>query len=66
MEALELLKQDHQKVKQLFEQYQTAKDKKQQKQIFKELKTEIESGGGKAWICSRRLLLRIALCRSLS
>jgi len=33
---LELLKQDHQNVKQLFEQCQAAKDKKQQKQIFKE------------------------------
>jgi hemerythrin superfamily protein len=43
MDALELLKQDHQKVKQLFEQCQTAKDKKQQKQIFKEIKTELET-----------------------
>jgi hypothetical protein len=34
MDALELLKQDHQKVKQLFEQCQAAKDKKRQKQIF--------------------------------
>src|SRR5262245_14138783 len=43
MDELELLKQDHQKVKQLFEQCQTAKDKKQQKQIFKEIKTELET-----------------------
>ena len=43
MDALELLKQDHQKVKQLFEQCQAAKDKKQQKQIFKEIKTELET-----------------------
>src|SRR4030095_1526816 len=43
MDALELLKQDHQKVKQLFEQCQTAKDKKQQKQIFKEIQTELET-----------------------
>jgi hemerythrin superfamily protein len=43
MDALELLKQDHQKVKQLFEQCQIAKDKKQQKQIFKEIKTELET-----------------------
>ena len=43
MDALELLKKDHQKVKQLFEQCQTAKDKKQQKQIFKEIKTELET-----------------------
>jgi hypothetical protein len=35
MDALELLKQDHQKVKQLFEQCQTAKDKKQQKRFLK-------------------------------
>ena len=43
MDALELLKQDHQKVRQLFEQCQAAKDKKQQKQIFKEIKTELET-----------------------
>jgi len=34
MDLSELPKQDHQKVKQLFEQRQAAKDKKQQKQIF--------------------------------
>jgi hypothetical protein len=36
MDALELLKQDHQKVKRLFEQCQAAKGKKQQKQIFRD------------------------------
>ena len=43
MDALKLLKQDHQKVKELFEQCQAAKDKKRQKQIFKEIKTELET-----------------------
>jgi iron-sulfur cluster repair protein YtfE (RIC family) len=41
MDALELLKQDHQKVKELFKQ-QSA-DKKQQRQIFKEIKSELET-----------------------
>lgn len=40
---MDALEQDHQKVKQLFEQCQAAKDKKQQKQIFKEIKTELET-----------------------
>jgi hemerythrin superfamily protein len=43
MDALQLLKQDHQKVKKLFEQGQHAEDKKQQKQIFKEIKSELET-----------------------
>jgi len=43
MDALELLKQDHQKVKELFKQGQQTDDKKQQKQIFKEIKTELET-----------------------
>jgi hemerythrin superfamily protein len=43
MDALELLKQDHQKVKQLFERGQGTEDKKQQKQIFKEIKSELET-----------------------
>ena len=42
MDALELLKQDHQKVKELFKQGQQTADKKQQKQIFKEIKSELE------------------------
>jgi hemerythrin superfamily protein len=43
MDALELLKQDHQKVKKLFQQGQQTEDKKQQKQIFKEIKSELET-----------------------
>jgi hemerythrin superfamily protein len=43
MDALELLKQDHQKVKKLFEQGQQTADKKQQKQIFNEIKSELET-----------------------
>ena len=43
MDALELLKQDHQKVKELFKQGQQTEDKKQQKQIFKEIKAELET-----------------------
>lgn len=43
MDALDLLKQDHQKVKKLFEQGQQTEDKKQQKQIFKEIKSELET-----------------------
>jgi hemerythrin superfamily protein len=43
MDALELLKQDHQRVKHLFAQQQTTEDKKRQKQIFKEIKTELET-----------------------
>ena len=42
MDALELLKQDHHKVKELFKQGQQTEDKKQQKQIFKEIKSELE------------------------
>lgn len=43
MDALELLKQDHQKVKKLFEQGKQTEDKKQQRQIFKEIKAELET-----------------------
>jgi hemerythrin superfamily protein len=42
MNALELLEHDHQKVKDLFEQSRRTEDKKQQKQIFKEIKSELE------------------------
>ncbi|HEU4345317.1 MAG TPA: hemerythrin domain-containing protein [Candidatus Binatia bacterium] len=42
MNALELLKADHQYVKKLFEQGQQTEDKKQQKNIFKEIKAELE------------------------
>jgi hemerythrin superfamily protein len=43
MDTLELLKQDHQKVKELFEQAEQAQDKKHQKRIFREIKTELET-----------------------
>jgi len=43
MDALELLKQDHQKVKELFERCQKTEDKKQQRQIFKEIKSELDT-----------------------
>jgi predicted nuclease with TOPRIM domain len=42
MDALELLKQDHEKVKELFKEAEGAGDKKQQKRIFKEIKTELD------------------------
>jgi hypothetical protein len=42
LDALELLKQDHQRVKELFEQCAGSEDKKEQKQIFKEIKSELE------------------------
>ena len=42
MNALELLKQDHQKVKELFEQAEEAEGKGQQK-IFEQIKTELET-----------------------
>jgi hemerythrin superfamily protein len=41
MEALELLKQDHQKVKKLFKEAEGAEGKKQQ-QIFDQIKAELE------------------------
>jgi hemerythrin superfamily protein len=43
MNALDLLAQDHQAVKKLFEQGQQTDDKKQKKQIFKEIKSELET-----------------------
>jgi len=43
MDVLELLKRDHEKVKQLLEQGQKTEDKKRMKQIFKEIKTELET-----------------------
>jgi len=42
MDALELLKQDHQKVKQLFEKAEDANGKEQEK-IFDQIKTELET-----------------------
>ena len=43
MDALELLKRDHQKVKQLFAQAEKSEDKKLQKQVFREIKSELET-----------------------
>ncbi len=42
MDALELLKQDHQKVKELFEKAEEAEGKEQEK-IFDQIKTELET-----------------------
>ena len=42
MDALELLKQDHQKVKELFEKAEEAEGKQQEK-IFEQIKTELET-----------------------
>lgn len=42
MDALELLKQDHQKVKELFEEAEEAKDKEKQ-EIFNQIKKELET-----------------------
>lgn len=42
MDALELLKQDHHKVKQLLTQAKETEDKKKQRQLFKEIKAELE------------------------
>ena len=42
MNALELLRQDHQKVKGLFEQAQAARDAAQRKQLFDQIDTELE------------------------
>jgi hemerythrin superfamily protein len=43
MNALELLKQDHQAVKKLFEQAEATEDEKEQQQIFKQIKKELET-----------------------
>lgn len=43
MNALELLKTDHKKVKQLFEKAEGNKNEKQQKQIFEQIKAELET-----------------------
>ena len=43
MDALELLKQDHQKVKKLLTAATETEDKKEQKRLFKEIKTELET-----------------------
>ena len=43
MDALELLKEDHKKVKELFEQAEGMEDGKEQKEIFKQIKKELET-----------------------
>jgi hemerythrin superfamily protein len=43
MDVLELLKQDHKNVKELFEQGRQTEDKQQQKKVFKQIKTELET-----------------------
>jgi hemerythrin superfamily protein len=43
MNALELLKQDHQKVKKLFEQAEDSEAGTEQKRIFRQIKTELET-----------------------
>lgn len=43
MDALDLLKHDHQKVKELFEQAEGAEEQKEKKEIFKEIKKELET-----------------------
>ena len=43
MDALELLKQDHQKVKELFEQADGTEESKKKKEIFKQIKKELET-----------------------
>ena len=42
-DALGLLKQDHEKVKQLFEQAEVAEEDKEKRKIFKEIKKELET-----------------------
>ena len=43
MDALELLKQDHQTVKKLFEDAEGTEDQKEKEEIFKDIKTELET-----------------------
>ena len=43
MDALELLKQDHQKVKELFEQEEDSEAGTEQKRIFRQIKAELET-----------------------
>jgi hemerythrin superfamily protein len=43
MNALELLKGDHQKVQELFEQVKATESQKQHKQLFKKIKTELDT-----------------------
>jgi hemerythrin superfamily protein len=43
MDAVELLKQDHQKVKQLLTEAKETEDRKEQRQLFKEIKNELDT-----------------------
>ena len=43
MDALELLKEDHQKVKELFEEAEGTEDQKEKNRIFSEIQTELET-----------------------
>lgn len=43
MDALELLKEDHQKVKELFEEAEGVEDQKEKNRIFSEIQTELET-----------------------
>ena len=43
MDALELLKQDHRKVKELFKQVEGVEGDKQKKKIFNQIKSELET-----------------------
>ena len=43
MDALELLKTDHQNVKELFKKAEASKKPKQQKQLFEQIKAELET-----------------------
>ena len=43
MDALEVLKQDHQKVKKLLTSATETEDKKEQKRLFREIKAELET-----------------------
>jgi iron-sulfur cluster repair protein YtfE (RIC family) len=43
MNALELLKEDHQKVSELFAQIETAKNAKEKQRLFEQIKTELET-----------------------
>jgi hemerythrin superfamily protein len=43
MDALELLKQDHEKVKELFEEAEESEDQKEKNRIFSEIQAELET-----------------------
>ena len=43
MNALELLKQDHRKVAELFKQVEATEDRKKHQQLFEQIKTELET-----------------------